>query len=51
MRGLEASKALTGDTPFAEAEATINSFVAGAIPILLLSPEKALEYGLARPFG
>ena len=46
MRGLEASKALTGDTPFAEAEAIINSFRRGAIPILLLSPEKALSAAL-----
>lgn len=46
MRGLEASKALTGDTPFAEAEAIINGFRRGAIPLLLLSPEKALSPGL-----
>lgn len=32
MRGLEASKALTGDTPFAEAEVIINGFRRGAIP-------------------
>ncbi|WP_342657227.1 helicase-related protein [Sphingomonas sp. NY01] len=46
MRGLEASKALTGDTPFAEAEVIINGFRRGAIPLLLLSPEKALSPGL-----
>jgi len=43
MQGLEASKALTGDTPFAEAEAIINGFRRGAVPLLLLSPEKALS--------
>lgn len=43
MRGLEASKALTGDTPLAEAEAIINGFRRGTIPLLLLSPEKALN--------
>lgn len=42
MRGLEASRALTGDTPQAETEQIINSFRRGEIPVLLLSPEKAL---------
>ncbi|MDB5412532.1 MAG: helicase-like protein [Rubritepida sp.] len=42
MRGLESSKALTGDTPPAESEAVINGFRRGEVPILLLSPEKAL---------
>lgn len=46
MRGLETSKALTGDTSFAEAEAIINGFRRGAIPLLLLSPEKALSSSL-----
>lgn len=46
MQGLEASKALTGDTPFAEAESIINGFRRGAIPLLLLSPEKALSPAL-----
>lgn len=46
MQGLEASKALTGDTPFAEAEAIINGFRRGTIPLLLLSPEKALSLTL-----
>lgn len=43
MRGLERSKALTGDTPPAETEAIINAFRRGQVPILLLSPEKALS--------
>lgn len=43
MPGLERSKALTGDTPPAEAEAIINDFRRGQVPILLLSPEKALN--------
>lgn len=46
MRGLEASKALTGDTPFAESEAIINGFRRGEIPLVLLSPEKALNPAL-----
>ncbi len=43
MRGLERSKALTGDTPPADSEAIINDFRRGQVPILLLSPEKALS--------
>jgi ATP-dependent DNA helicase RecQ len=46
MRGLEASKALTGDTPFAESEAIINGFRRGEIPLVLLSPEKAMNPAL-----
>lgn len=42
MPGLGRSKALTGDTPPAETEAIINDFRRGLVPILLLSPEKAL---------
>lgn len=48
MPGLEASKALTGDTPAAEAEAIGNRFRRGEIPILLLSPEKALNPKLSQ---
>lgn len=48
MPGLEASKALTGDTPAAEAEAIVNQFRRGEIPILFLSPEKALAPGLSQ---
>lgn len=44
--GLEASKALTGDTPFAQAEAIINGFRRGTVPLLILSPEKALSPAL-----
>jgi ATP-dependent DNA helicase RecQ len=40
---LAQSKALTGDTPSTEAEAIINGFRRGDVPILLLSPEKALS--------
>lgn len=47
MRGLEASRALTGDTPPAETEAIVNAFRRGEVPILLLSPEKALGESLA----
>jgi ATP-dependent DNA helicase RecQ len=43
MPGLERSKALTGDTPPAETESIINDFRRGQVPILLLSPEKALS--------
>jgi ATP-dependent DNA helicase RecQ len=46
MRGLENSKSLTGDTPPAESEAIINAFRRGEVPILLLSPEKALAPSL-----
>lgn len=46
MRGLEASKALTGDTPIVEAERIINGFRRGTVPLLLLSPEKALNPAL-----
>lgn len=47
MRGLEGSRALTGDTPPADAEAIINGFRRGTVPILLLSPEKALNRTLS----
>jgi ATP-dependent DNA helicase RecQ len=46
MRGLETSKALTGDTSPAASEAIINAFRRGEVPILLLSPEKALAPSL-----
>lgn len=46
MRGLENSKALTGDTPASQSEAIINAFRRGEVPILLLSPEKALSPSL-----
>lgn len=48
MPGLERSKALTGDTPAAETEAIINDFRRGQMPILLLSPEKALSPSIQR---
>ncbi|PSO19510.1 MULTISPECIES: DEAD/DEAH box helicase [Bradyrhizobium] len=41
--GLEASRALTGDTPVQEKNLIIDAFRRGEIPILLLSPEKALS--------
>lgn len=47
MRGLEASRALTGDTSPVDTELIVNGFRRGEIPILLLSPEKALGEGLA----
>jgi ATP-dependent DNA helicase RecQ len=43
VSGLEGSRALTGDTPRAQAEAIMNGFRRGTVPILLLSPEKALS--------
>lgn len=43
MNGLEGSRALTGDTPPAEANAILSGFRRGTVPILLLSPEKALN--------
>lgn len=46
MRGLENSKSLTGDTPPTETEEIINAFRRGEVPILLLSPEKALAPSL-----
>jgi ATP-dependent DNA helicase RecQ len=46
LSGLEASRALTGDTPPTEAEAIVNGFRRGTVPILLLSPEKALNPGI-----
>jgi ATP-dependent DNA helicase RecQ len=48
LSGLEASRALTGDTPSAEAEAIVNGFRRGTVPILLLSPEKALNQGILK---
>jgi ATP-dependent DNA helicase RecQ len=46
MAGLEESRALTGDTPGAESQAVVNAFRRGEVPVLLLSPEKALSPGL-----
>lgn len=46
MAGLEASRALTGDTPAAESQAIVGGFRRGEVPVLLLSPEKALSPGL-----
>ena len=43
LSGLNGSRALTGDTVPAEAEAIMNSFRRGAVPVLFLSPEKALN--------
>ena len=41
LRGLEGSRALTGDTPRAELEAIMSGFRRGSVPVLFLSPEKA----------
>lgn len=46
MAGLEASRALTGDTPAGESQAIVDAFRRGEVPVLLLSPEKALSHGL-----
>lgn len=43
MSGLEGSRALTSDTPPSEAEEIVNGFRRGTVPILLLSPEKAVN--------
>lgn len=43
MSGLENSRALTGDTPNDEVQHILNGFRRGEVPILLLSPEKALN--------
>jgi ATP-dependent DNA helicase RecQ len=43
LDGLEGSRALTGDTSAAEAEAILNGFRRGTVPILFLSPEKAVN--------
>jgi ATP-dependent DNA helicase RecQ len=48
MAGLEASRALTGDTPAEETQAIVDAFRRGEVPVLLLSPEKALSPGLFR---
>jgi ATP-dependent DNA helicase RecQ len=42
LPGLERSRALVGDMPPSEAQAILNGFRRGEVPILLLSPEKAL---------
>lgn len=47
MVGLEGSRALTGDTSPSDSEAIINGFRRGMIPILLLSPEKAMNPALS----
>jgi ATP-dependent DNA helicase RecQ len=47
MQGLEESRALTGDTAPTEANAIVDAFRRGEIPVLLLSPEKALNPALA----
>ena len=44
--GLSGSRALTGDTSVVEAEEIINGFRRGMVPVLLLSPEKALSSSL-----
>lgn len=46
MAGLEASQALTGDTPAGETQTIVDAFRRGEVPVLLLSPEKALSPGL-----
>ncbi|HEX8223785.1 MAG TPA: DEAD/DEAH box helicase [Allosphingosinicella sp.] len=48
LAGLEQSRALTGDTPPAEAQVIVDAFRRGEVPILLLSPEKALGGSLLR---
>lgn len=48
MKGLEKSRALVGDTPVAEAETIVNDFRRGLVPVLLLSPEKAMHRGTMR---
>ncbi|MER8772648.1 DEAD/DEAH box helicase [Mesorhizobium sp. M0960] len=48
MKGLEGSRALTSDTPAAEAGQIIDAFRRGEVPILLLSPEKALNPSIMR---
>ncbi|MDI1328243.1 MAG: helicase-related protein [Brevundimonas sp.] len=45
--GLEGSRALTSDTGVAESAAIIDAFRRGEVPVLLLSPEKALSPALA----
>src|SRR5262245_34401263 len=46
LQGLEASRALTGDTSPQEARTIIDAFRRGEVPILLLSPERALNPNL-----
>ena len=48
MSGLKGSRALTGDTPPADGEAIVSGFRRGTVPILLLSPEKALNPSILR---
>jgi ATP-dependent DNA helicase RecQ len=46
IAGLEGSRALTGDTPPRETQEIVDAFRRGEVPVLLLSPEKALGAGL-----
>lgn len=43
MLGLEGSRALTGDLPAATSRAIIDAFRRGEVPVLFVSPEKALQ--------
>jgi ATP-dependent DNA helicase RecQ len=46
IAGLEGSRALTGDLPPGEAQEIVDAFRRGEVPVLFLSPEKALSAGL-----
>lgn len=46
ISGLEGSRALTSDSTAAESSATVDAFRRGEVPVLLLSPEKALNSAL-----
>ena len=47
MRGLEGSRALTGDQPFERVRETLDAFRRGEVPVLLLGPEAALRADVA----
>lgn len=46
MRGLEGSRALTGDTSPKEGQEIVDAFRRGEVPVLFVSPEKALGSAL-----
>lgn len=48
LTGLAGSRALTGDSLPQEADAILNDFRRGRVPVLLLSPEKALNPSVLR---
>jgi ATP-dependent DNA helicase RecQ len=48
LEGLQNSKALTGDMSRSETELAVDAFRRGEVPVLLVSPEKALQADLMK---